>query len=385
MPALLAGVSLAFARSLGEFGAIIFIAGNQPFETEITALLAFIRLEEYDYQAAAAIASVHADHRLRHARRHQHRCRRGRCATWTGAAHERARAPQAAADRRQSAIRRALIASACWWRGADRARAARRHRRTGLLARPRHLCREHRASGHAARHLADGRHGADRRAGQHRLRHRRGLGHHQVRFPGRKLPHWSSSRLPFSISPIVAGVAYLFVYGLQGLFGPAAAGLRHQDPVRAARHRAGQMFVTAPFVARELIPLMQAQGRDLEEAATSLGASAGAPSSRSRCPTSAGRCSTVSCCATPASWASSAPSPSSRATSAARPTRCRCTSSCSTTTTTRSAPSPPLPSSPCSPSFTIVAKVALERQGAGRARLRWLLRQPLSTTPGNLA
>ncbi|MBL8582647.1 MAG: sulfate ABC transporter permease subunit CysT [Rhizobiaceae bacterium] len=57
-PALLAGVSLSFARSLGEFGAIIFIAGNQPFETEITALLAFIRLEEYDYQAAAAIASV---------------------------------------------------------------------------------------------------------------------------------------------------------------------------------------------------------------------------------------------------------------------------------------------------------------------------------------
>lgn len=57
-PALLAGVSLSFARSLGEFGAIIFIAGNQPMSTEITALLIFIRLEEYDYQAAAAIASV---------------------------------------------------------------------------------------------------------------------------------------------------------------------------------------------------------------------------------------------------------------------------------------------------------------------------------------
>jgi sulfate transport system permease protein len=57
-PALLAGVSLSFARSLGEFGAVIFIAGNQPFETEIVALLAFIRLEEYDYQAAAAIASM---------------------------------------------------------------------------------------------------------------------------------------------------------------------------------------------------------------------------------------------------------------------------------------------------------------------------------------
>jgi sulfate transport system permease protein len=57
-PAFLAGCSLAFARALGEFGAVIFIAGNQPFSTEIAALLAFIRLEEYDYPAAAAIATV---------------------------------------------------------------------------------------------------------------------------------------------------------------------------------------------------------------------------------------------------------------------------------------------------------------------------------------
>ncbi len=57
-PALLAGLSLSFARSLGEFGAVIFIAGNQPFETEITALLTFIRLEEYDYPSSAAIATV---------------------------------------------------------------------------------------------------------------------------------------------------------------------------------------------------------------------------------------------------------------------------------------------------------------------------------------
>lgn len=55
-PAFLAGISLAFARSLGEFGAVVFIAGNQPFRTEIVALLTFIRLEEYDYAAAAAIA-----------------------------------------------------------------------------------------------------------------------------------------------------------------------------------------------------------------------------------------------------------------------------------------------------------------------------------------
>jgi sulfate/thiosulfate transport system permease protein len=57
-PAFLAGCSLAFARSLGEFGAVIFIAGNQPMRTEIVALLTFIRLEEYNYQGAAAIATI---------------------------------------------------------------------------------------------------------------------------------------------------------------------------------------------------------------------------------------------------------------------------------------------------------------------------------------
>ncbi|WP_290690244.1 MULTISPECIES: sulfate ABC transporter permease subunit CysT [unclassified Haematobacter] len=56
LPAFLAGVTLSFARSLGEFGAVVFIAGNLPFETEIASLLAVIRLEEYDYSGAAAIA-----------------------------------------------------------------------------------------------------------------------------------------------------------------------------------------------------------------------------------------------------------------------------------------------------------------------------------------
>ena len=57
-PAYLTGCALAFARCLGEFGAVIFIAGNLPFKTEIAALLIFIRLEEYDYPAAAALAVV---------------------------------------------------------------------------------------------------------------------------------------------------------------------------------------------------------------------------------------------------------------------------------------------------------------------------------------
>lgn len=58
IPALIAGSSQAFIRSLGEFGAVIMIAGNMPFKTEVTSLMIFVRLQEFNYQAAAAIASV---------------------------------------------------------------------------------------------------------------------------------------------------------------------------------------------------------------------------------------------------------------------------------------------------------------------------------------
>ena len=58
LPALLTGFSLAFARGLGEYGSVIFIAGNLPFKTEIAPLLITIRLEEYDYDGAVAIAAL---------------------------------------------------------------------------------------------------------------------------------------------------------------------------------------------------------------------------------------------------------------------------------------------------------------------------------------
>ncbi len=57
-PALLTGFALALARSVGEYGSVIFIAGNLPMRTEIAPLLIVIRLEEYDYDAAAAIGIV---------------------------------------------------------------------------------------------------------------------------------------------------------------------------------------------------------------------------------------------------------------------------------------------------------------------------------------
>lgn len=79
--------------------------------------------------------------------------------------------------------------------------------------------------------------------------------------------------LPYSVSPIVAGVAYLFVYGSQGLLGPILEAVGIKIMFALPGIFLASMFVTAPFVARELIPLMQSQGSDEEEAALSLGAS----------------------------------------------------------------------------------------------------------------
>jgi sulfate/thiosulfate transport system permease protein len=58
LPALLTGFALAFARAVGEYGSIIFIAGNMPMVSEITPLLIITKLEQYDYAGATAIASV---------------------------------------------------------------------------------------------------------------------------------------------------------------------------------------------------------------------------------------------------------------------------------------------------------------------------------------
>jgi sulfate transport system permease protein len=55
-PALLTGFTLAFARALGEYGSVVFIAGNMPMKTEITPLLIITKLEEFDYSGATAIA-----------------------------------------------------------------------------------------------------------------------------------------------------------------------------------------------------------------------------------------------------------------------------------------------------------------------------------------
>ncbi len=58
LPAVLTGFALSFARAIGEYGSVVFISGNQPFKTEITPFLIVVRLEEYDYSGAIALAVV---------------------------------------------------------------------------------------------------------------------------------------------------------------------------------------------------------------------------------------------------------------------------------------------------------------------------------------
>ena len=78
--------------------------------------------------------------------------------------------------------------------------------------------------------------------------------------------------LPFSVSPVVAGMTYVLVFGLQGWFGPWLTDHGVKIIFAVPAIVLATVFVTFPFVARELIPLMQAQGTDEEEAAVSMGA-----------------------------------------------------------------------------------------------------------------
>lgn len=93
----------------------------------------------------------------------------------------------------------------------------------------------------------------------------------RFKFPGRRLLI-TFIEIPFSVSPIVAGVTYLFLYGSQGLLGPFLESYDIKIMFTVPAIFLVSLFVTSPFVARELIPLMQAQGSEDEEAAITLGA-----------------------------------------------------------------------------------------------------------------
>jgi sulfate transport system permease protein len=91
-------------------------------------------------------------------------------------------------------------------------------------------------------------------------------------FPGKSLLN-SLIDLPFSVSPVISGLIYVLLFGAQGYFGPYHKSENIQIIFALPGMVLATIFVTFPFVARELVPLMQEQGTQDEEAALSLGAS----------------------------------------------------------------------------------------------------------------
>jgi sulfate transport system permease protein len=90
-------------------------------------------------------------------------------------------------------------------------------------------------------------------------------------FPGKSLLI-TLIDIPFSVSPVISGLVYVLLFGLQGLFGEWLTGHGVRIVFAVPGIVLATVFVTFPFVARELIPLMEEQGRDEEEAALTLGA-----------------------------------------------------------------------------------------------------------------
>jgi sulfate transport system permease protein len=146
--------------------------------------------------------------------------------------------------------------------------------------------------------------------------------------------------LPFSVSPVIAGLIYVLLFGAQGLLGPWLAAHDLKIIFAVPGIVLATIFVTFPFVARELIPLMQEQGAEEEEAARMLGAGGLQIFLRITLPNVKwGLLYGVLLCNARAMGefgAVSVVSGQSPATSAASPTPCRCTSRSSTTSTTSS-------------------------------------------------
>lgn len=94
----------------------------------------------------------------------------------------------------------------------------------------------------------------------------------KFRFPGKNLLI-TLIDLPFSVSPVISGMIFVLLFGAHGFLGPWAAAHDLKIVFAVPGIVLATMFVTSPMVARELIPLMQSQGNDEEEAALTLGAS----------------------------------------------------------------------------------------------------------------
>ena len=223
MPAILTGFALAFARAVGEYGSVIFIAGNIPFISEIAPLLIIIRLEEFNYPRAAAIATAMLTISFALLFFMQ-LCKPG--SGGDSAMTDAAIAPLLISQpSRGSSV--TTERARCRRSGRDRggvpcavpAAAARGSVRRGVPRRPRRLFRRH----HRAR------------CGRRDQAHAAGCGHRRAanlvfglaaswaiakfEFQGKSVLN-TLIDLPFSVSPVISGLVYVLLFGAQGYFGP---------------------------------------------------------------------------------------------------------------------------------------------------------------------
>ncbi len=260
-PALLAGFGAALARGVGEYGSVIFIAGNMPMISEIAPLLIVIRLEQLNYAGAAALGLVMLLVSFAHPA----------AAQPAAAPHRRARMKTMHATQERPAVRIALIAltivllvillllplvvvfTEALSRGLaaaldaldepDAISAIELTLLVAVFSVPLNT-----VCGVAAAWCIG-----------------------RFRFRGRSLLI-TLIELPFSVSPVISGLVWVLLFGANGWFGPMLdrAGIRIIFAVPGLI--LATAFVTFPFVARTLIPLMQEQGAAEEEAALTLGA-----------------------------------------------------------------------------------------------------------------
>jgi len=270
LPPLLTGFALAFARALGEYGSIVFISGNMPFRTEIAPLLIVTKLEQYDTAGATAIALVLlvASFLLVFTINALQRWTRRRAGASTVIGRGFRRAP-ALAD--SPALRRSLVAGAFLLLAlllfvplaAVFAQALRKGPAAYLAAisQPAALSAIRLTLLTAAiavpLHLVFGVLTAWLVA--------------KFRFPGRGLLV-SLIDVPFAVSPVIAGLLFVLLFGRQGFLGPFLAAHDVKIIFAVPGIVLATIFVTFPYVTREVLAVLEAQGNEEEEAALTLGA-----------------------------------------------------------------------------------------------------------------
>ena len=279
LPPIITGFTLAFARAVGEYGSVIFIAGNMPGYSEILPLLIVVKLEQFDYSGATVIASImlivsfvlifainllHAWLRKRQGGESKPTAQGSHRAQHHGLKTQLplTEPPPVRATLIvvalaflvlllilplvvvfTEALRQGIAAYFAAMQEPEALAAIRLTLLTAAIVVPTNM-----AFGIAAAWSIT-----------------------KFDFPGKNLL-LTIIDLPFSVSPVVAGMLFVLLFGLQGLFGSWL--LEHGIKIIFAIPGIviATLFITLPFVARELIPLMQKQGTASEEAALILGA-----------------------------------------------------------------------------------------------------------------